>query len=140
VQVSGARVASSTAFSSSCRWLLVPRTSNTPVAAWSWPTWVVESEKCFGSCVHLVGVLVSFEKNFYRLSFTPLSGSPNRSFTHKHANQQMRTTKNNTPNKKGLKKRLRKGFGSKNTNARNAQVYREIWITSQKAMCLVYFN
>jgi hypothetical protein len=26
---------------------LVPRTSSTPVAMWSWPTWVVESEMCF---------------------------------------------------------------------------------------------
>jgi hypothetical protein len=32
--------------------------------------------------VHLVGVLISLEKNFYRLPFTPpLSGSPYRSFT-----------------------------------------------------------
>jgi hypothetical protein len=37
--------------------LLVPRTSKTPVAAWSWPTRVVESETCVGSRVHLVGVL-----------------------------------------------------------------------------------
>jgi hypothetical protein len=41
-----ARVASSAAFSSWCRWLLVPRTSSTPMATWSWPTWVVESEMC----------------------------------------------------------------------------------------------
>jgi hypothetical protein len=41
------------------------------VAAWSWPTWVVESEMCFGSRVRLVGVPISFEKNFYRLPFTP---------------------------------------------------------------------
>jgi hypothetical protein len=40
-----------------------------------------ESETCVGSRVHLVGVSVSFEKNFYRLPFTPpLSGSPYRSF------------------------------------------------------------
>jgi hypothetical protein len=40
-----------------------------------------ESETCVGSCVHLVGVSISFEKNFYRLPFTPpLSGSPYRSF------------------------------------------------------------
>jgi hypothetical protein len=32
--------------------------------------------------VHLVGVSISFEKNFYRLPFTPpLSGSPYRSFS-----------------------------------------------------------
>jgi hypothetical protein len=37
-------------------------------------------EKCVGSRVHLVGVSISFEKNFYRLAFTPpLSGSPYRS-------------------------------------------------------------
>jgi hypothetical protein len=35
----------------------------------------------FGSRVHLVGVLISFENNFYRLPFTPsFFGSPNRSF------------------------------------------------------------
>jgi hypothetical protein len=40
-----------------------------------------ESETCVGSRVHLVGVFISFEKNFYRLPFTPpLSGSPYRSF------------------------------------------------------------
>jgi uncharacterized protein YktA (UPF0223 family) len=40
-----------------------------------------ESETCVGSCVHLVGVSISFEKNFYRLPFTPpSSGSPYRSF------------------------------------------------------------
>jgi hypothetical protein len=43
------------------------------VAAQSWPTWVVESETCVGSCVHLVGASISFEKNFYRLPFTPPS-------------------------------------------------------------------
>jgi hypothetical protein len=41
-----------------------------------------ESETCVGIRVHLVGVSISFEKNFYRLPFTPpLSGSPYRSFT-----------------------------------------------------------
>jgi hypothetical protein len=41
-----------------------------------------ESETCVGSRVRLVGVFISFEKNFYRLPFTPpLSGSPHRSFT-----------------------------------------------------------
>jgi hypothetical protein len=40
-----------------------------------------ESETCVGSRVHLVGVSISFEKNFYRLPFTPpISGSPYRSF------------------------------------------------------------
>jgi hypothetical protein len=51
--------------------LLVPRISSTPVATWNWPTWVVESETCVGSRVHLVGASMSFEKNFYRLPFTP---------------------------------------------------------------------
>jgi hypothetical protein len=32
-----------------------------------------ESETCVGSHVHLVGVSISFEKNFYRLPFTPPS-------------------------------------------------------------------
>jgi hypothetical protein len=32
-----------------------------------------ESETCVGSYVHLVGVFISFEKNFYRLPFTPPS-------------------------------------------------------------------
>jgi hypothetical protein len=40
-----------------------------------------ESETCVGSRVRLVGISISFEKNFYRLPFTPpLSGSPFRSF------------------------------------------------------------
>jgi hypothetical protein len=40
-----------------------------------------KSETCVGSRVHLVGASISFEKNFYRLPFTPpLSGSPYRSF------------------------------------------------------------
>jgi hypothetical protein len=30
-----------------------------------------KSETCVGSRVHLVGVSISFEKNFYRLPFTP---------------------------------------------------------------------
>jgi hypothetical protein len=34
---------------------------------------VSESETCVGSHVHLVGASISFEKNFYRLPFTPLS-------------------------------------------------------------------
>jgi hypothetical protein len=42
---------------------------------------VSESETCVGSRVHLVGVSISFEKNIYRLPFTPpLSGSLYRSF------------------------------------------------------------
>jgi hypothetical protein len=32
-----------------------------------------ESESCVGSRVHLVGVSISFEKNFYPLPFTPPS-------------------------------------------------------------------
>jgi hypothetical protein len=32
-----------------------------------------ESETCVGSRAHLVGVSISFEKNFYRLPFTPPS-------------------------------------------------------------------
>jgi hypothetical protein len=41
-----------------------------------------ELEKCVGSRIHLVGVSISFEKNFYQLPFTPppLAGSPYRSF------------------------------------------------------------
>jgi hypothetical protein len=42
-----------------------------------------ESETCVGSRIRLVGVSISFEKNFYRLPFTrPLSGSPYRSLNH----------------------------------------------------------
>jgi hypothetical protein len=40
--------ACSAAFSSRFRCVLVPRTSSTQVAMWSWPTWVVESGTCFG--------------------------------------------------------------------------------------------
>jgi hypothetical protein len=46
---------------------------------------VGESETCVGSRVHLVGVSISFEKNFYRLPFTPpFFGSPFRSFRGRH--------------------------------------------------------
>jgi hypothetical protein len=43
-----------------------------------------ESETCVGSRVRLVGVSISFEKNFYRLPFTPpsLSGSSYRTFSY----------------------------------------------------------
>jgi hypothetical protein len=50
--------------------VLVHRSSSTSVAAWSWPTWVV-SRRRVGSHVRLVGVFISFKKNFYRLPFTP---------------------------------------------------------------------
>jgi hypothetical protein len=60
--------------------VLVPRTSSTPMAAWSWPTWVVESETCVGRRVHLVGASISFEKNFYWLPFTPPAPSLVRRF------------------------------------------------------------
>jgi hypothetical protein len=61
--------------------VLVPRFSSTSVASWTWPILGSESETCVGSCIHLVGVFISFEKNFYQLPFTPsLSGSPYRSF------------------------------------------------------------
>jgi hypothetical protein len=53
-------------------YLLVPRSSGTPVATWAWPTWAV-SRRRVGSRVRLVGVFISFEKNFYRLPFTPPS-------------------------------------------------------------------
>jgi hypothetical protein len=56
--------------------VLVPRTSRTSVATWSWPTLVIESETCVGSRVHLVGASISFEKNFYQLPFTPPSLLP----------------------------------------------------------------
>jgi hypothetical protein len=58
--------------------LLVPRTSSTPVATWSWTTWEVESETCVGSHVHLVGASISFEKNFIGSHSLPLSSAPNR--------------------------------------------------------------
>jgi hypothetical protein len=35
----------SVAFSGLWSWLLVPRASSTPVAAWSWPTWVVSRRR-----------------------------------------------------------------------------------------------
>jgi hypothetical protein len=50
--------------------VLVPRSSGTPVALTNFGS---ESETCVGSRVHLVGVSISFEKNFYRLPFTPPS-------------------------------------------------------------------
>jgi hypothetical protein len=53
--------------------LLGPRTSSTAAVAWSWPTWVVELETCYVSRLHLVGVPIFLEKNFYQLPFTPPS-------------------------------------------------------------------
>jgi hypothetical protein len=55
--------------------MFVPRTSSTPVATWFWQT-EGRSAECGGPTerVHLVGVSISFEKNFYRHPFTPLSG------------------------------------------------------------------
>jgi hypothetical protein len=67
-----ARVSLSTAFLSSFWWLLVPRTNSNPLATWFWPTWVAKLETCFDCHVRLVGVAISFEKNFY-LPFTPPS-------------------------------------------------------------------
>jgi hypothetical protein len=46
-----------------------------------------ESETCGGSRVCLVGVSISLEKNFYRLPFTPPSGSPYRSFKEERAGE-----------------------------------------------------
>jgi hypothetical protein len=59
--------------------MFVPRTSSTPVAMWFWQTEGRSAERVIlggpTERVHLVGVSISFEKNFYRLSFTPpLSG------------------------------------------------------------------
>jgi hypothetical protein len=57
-----------------------------------------ESETCVGSCVHLVGVSISFEENFYRLPFTPpLSGSPYRSFTSTTADGEDRSAEAREP-------------------------------------------
>jgi hypothetical protein len=60
------------------------------VAVRSWPTWVVESETCVGSCVHLVGASISFEKNFYRLPFSP--SSLVRHFGHSKVKESIRAT------------------------------------------------
>jgi hypothetical protein len=53
--------------------VLVPRSSGTLVATWGLTNLGSESETCVGSRVHLVGVSISFKKNFYRLPFTPPS-------------------------------------------------------------------
>jgi hypothetical protein len=57
--------------------VFVRRTSSTPVATWFWQTEGRSAERViFGVrpvLVHLVGVSISFEKNFYRLPFTPPS-------------------------------------------------------------------
>jgi hypothetical protein len=72
-----------------------------------------ESKTCVGSRVHLVGVSISIEKNFYQLPVTPpLSGSPYRSFKKAHrdnkrssgvapgsgTNKKFRFVKKNVPN------------------------------------------
>jgi hypothetical protein len=43
--------------------------------------------------VHLIGVSISFEKNFYRLPFTPPLWSPNQSFTKETNKRSMSSTK-----------------------------------------------
>jgi hypothetical protein len=48
--------------------VLVPRSSGSYVALANLGS---ESETCVGSRVHLVGVSISFKKNFYQLPFTP---------------------------------------------------------------------
>jgi hypothetical protein len=57
--------------------VFVPRTSSTPVATWFWQTKGRSAERVIlegpTERVHLVGVSISFEKNFYRLPFTPPS-------------------------------------------------------------------
>jgi hypothetical protein len=45
VLVSGLEFWCSTAFSGFGGWELVPRFSSTPVAAWTWPTWVVSRRR-----------------------------------------------------------------------------------------------
>jgi hypothetical protein len=49
--------------------VLVPRFSGTPDVGLA--NLGSESESCLGSRVRFVGVFISFEKNFYRLQFTP---------------------------------------------------------------------
>jgi hypothetical protein len=57
--------------------VFVPRTSSTPVATWFWQTKGRSAERVIlegpTERVNLVGVSISFEKNFYRLPFTPPS-------------------------------------------------------------------
>jgi hypothetical protein len=63
------RVACSTAFLGRFQWLFVPRICSTSVATWSWQTWVVKPEKCFGQVVFIL-----LEKTSpSRLPFTPPS-------------------------------------------------------------------
>jgi hypothetical protein len=55
--------------------VFVPRTSSTPTATWFWQTEGRSAERVISgvrpSEVHLVGVSIFFEKNFYQLPFTP---------------------------------------------------------------------
>jgi hypothetical protein len=67
----------------------------------------------FGSRIRLVGVLISFEKNFYRLPFTPpLSGSPYRSFRSELEEMRLKAYENVSIYKERIKrwydKRLKK--------------------------------
>jgi hypothetical protein len=66
-----------------------------------------ESETCVGSLFHLVGVSISFEKNFYRLLFTPpaslvrrISPSNTGGNNNKKKNQGGRSNNYSGPNRK----------------------------------------
>jgi hypothetical protein len=69
--------------------VFVPRTSSTPTATWFWQTEGRSAERVISgvrpSEVHLVGVSIFFEKNFYQLPFTP---PPSRS-SYRSFNQEM---------------------------------------------------
>jgi hypothetical protein len=70
--------------------VFVPRTSSTPTATWFWQTEGRSAERVISgvrpSEVHLVGVSIFFEKNFYQLPFTP--PPPSRS-SYRSFNQEM---------------------------------------------------
>jgi hypothetical protein len=62
--------------------LLVPRSSSTSVAAWTWPTWVVSRRRVFRSLCSSCWRLYLLREEFLSalIRSPPLSGLPSRSF------------------------------------------------------------
>jgi hypothetical protein len=69
-------------FSGLSGWKLVPRFSSTPVATWTWPTWVVSRRRVLEAVFVLLEPSSPSRRIFIGShSLPPLSGSPYRSFT-----------------------------------------------------------
>jgi hypothetical protein len=101
--------------------VLVPRFSSTPVATWTWPTWVV-SRRCV---LEAVFILLEFPSPSRRIfigshSVPPLSGSPYRSFKWYQSRFGSLLTLTNLGSKDGIPGT---GFGSSTLRCKNYQMW-----------------